>query len=86
VSMIHALRIIDSSDLLLNFVALPIRAYLMRRKDTVRCIVSSLTASKDSELHVELRRGGSLEYGVDEDDEGGRALLSDFSRASSFFP
>lgn len=46
--MIRALRVLDSSDLLLNFVAAPVRAYLMGRKDTVRCVVSSLTQSKDS--------------------------------------
>ena len=69
VSMIRALRVLDSSDLLLNYVAAPIREYLMRRKDTVRCIVSSLTAKGDELLHGELRKGGSLEYGVDEDDE-----------------
>lgn len=66
---IRALRVLDPSDLLLNYVAAPIRATLRNRKDTVRSIVSSLTESKDSELHGELRRGGSLEYGVDEDDE-----------------
>eukprot|EP01038_Epipyxis_sp_PR26KG_P010296 gene10296-13841_t len=71
VSMIKALRVIDSSDLLLNYVAEPIRIYLKSRKDTIRCVVSSLTEGKESELHTELRRGGSLEYGVDEDDEEG---------------
>lgn len=69
VLMIRSLRVLDSSDLLLNFVAAPVRAYLMHRKDTVRSIVSSLTEGKDSELHGELRKGGSLEYGADEDDE-----------------
>ena len=34
-----------------------------------RCIVSSLTEKSDDLLHGELRKGGSLEYGVDEDDE-----------------
>jgi anaphase-promoting complex subunit 2 len=43
VSMIRALRVLDPSDLLLNYVAAPVRKYLMSRKDTVRCIVSSLT-------------------------------------------
>jgi anaphase-promoting complex subunit 2 len=69
VLMIRSLRVLDPSDLLLNFVAAPVRAYLMLRKDTVRSIVSSLTEGKDSELHGELRKGGSLEYGADEDDE-----------------
>ena len=71
VLMIRALRVLDPSDLLLNFVATPVRGYLMDRKDTVRSIVSSLTEGKDNELHGELRRGGSLEYGADEDDEDG---------------
>jgi anaphase-promoting complex subunit 2 len=61
----------DSSDLLLNFVAAPVRLYLKGRKDTVRCVVSALTEGKGSELHGELRKGGSLEYGPDEDDEDG---------------
>jgi len=69
VSMIRALRVMDSSDLLLNYVAAPVRRYLTGRKDTVRCIVSALIEGKGSELHGELRKGGSLEYGPDEDDE-----------------
>ena len=69
VSMIRALRVMDSSDLLLNYVAAPVRAYLVGRKDTVRCVVSALTEGKGSELHGELKRGGSLEYGADDDDE-----------------
>ena len=69
VSMIRSLRVLDPSDILLNFVAAPVRDYLKKRKDTIRSIVSSLTEGQDSELHVELRKGGSLEYGADEDDE-----------------
>ena len=69
--MIRTLRVLDSSDLLLNYVAAPVRTYLMSRKDTVRSIVSSLTEGKHSELHGELRKGGPLEYGADEDDEDG---------------
>lgn len=69
VSMIKALRILDSSDLVLNHVAAPVRKYLIGRKDTVRCIVASLTESKSSDLHTELKSGGLLEYAADEDDE-----------------
>jgi len=43
VSMIKALRVLDASDFLLNFVAAPVRGYLLSRKDAVRCIVASLT-------------------------------------------
>eukprot|EP00605_Chrysophyceae_sp_TOSAG23-4_P002667 GSChrysophyteH1.ASY1.ANO1.2943.1 assembled CDS len=69
INMIRALRVIDSSDLLLNYVGSPIRKYLRRRKDTVRCVVSTLLQGRSSELHSELRKGSSLEYGPDEDDE-----------------
>eukprot|EP01041_Mallomonas_annulata_P004911 gene4911-9792_t len=71
ISTIRALRIIDPSDLLLAYVATPVRKYLMSRKDTVRCIVSSLTAGGSSDLHIELRKGGNLECVADEDDEEG---------------
>ena len=66
--MIKSLRILDKSNLLLDHVAKPIRKYLISRKDTIRCIVSSLTEKKD-DLHNVLRDGGSLEYGMDSDDE-----------------
>jgi anaphase-promoting complex subunit 2 len=69
VSMIKALRVLDPSDFLLNFVAAPVRKYLFTRKDAVRCIVASLTEGKESELHGELKQGGSLAYAADEDDE-----------------
>jgi anaphase-promoting complex subunit 2 len=39
----QALRVLDPSDVLLEAVAKPVRAYLQARKDTVRCIVTSLT-------------------------------------------
>ena len=72
--LIRTLRILDPSDVFLNYSADPVQKYLLRRKDTVRCIVASLTDtsdSSDSELHAELRKGGSLEYGADSDDEDG---------------
>jgi hypothetical protein len=73
VKMIRCFRILDPSNLLLNYVAKPIRQYLVGRKDTIRCIVSSLTEGDDDNLHSELRAGGSLEYGAgndsDDDDE-----------------
>lgn len=73
VSMIKTLRIVDGSDLLLNYVTMPVRAYLLTRQDTVRCVVQALHEGKGSDLHGELRRGRSLEYGPDEDDEDGGA-------------
>lgn len=71
VSMISALRVVDPSDALLHYVAWPVRKYLQERKDTIRSIISSLTESKDSDLHSALRNGISLAYGIDEDDEEG---------------
>jgi hypothetical protein len=64
VSMIKSLRFIDSSDVLLNYVSIPVRTYLKQRKDTIRCIISSLTESKDSDLYDELKQGSSLIYGM----------------------
>jgi anaphase-promoting complex subunit 2 len=69
VSMIKALRLLDPSDTLLSYVAVPVRKYLLTRKDAVRCIVASLTEGKESELHGELKQGGNLAYAADEDDE-----------------
>ncbi len=69
INMIRALRVIDASDLLLSFVGAPVREYLRRRKDTVRCVVSTLLQGRSSELHSEMRKGTSLEYAPDEDDE-----------------
>ena len=69
VSMIRVLRVIDNSDILLNYVAAPVRAYLLTRNDTVRSVVQTLRDESGGELKMELKKGGSLEYGPDEDDE-----------------
>ena len=71
VLLIRSLRHIDPSDMLLSYVADPIRSYLMKRKDTIRCIVTAMTEEgTDSTLKGELNSGGSsLEYQPDEDDE-----------------
>lgn len=73
VRMIKALRLLDPSDLLLDYVSGPVRVYLRGRKDAVRCIVESLTedcgSEGESDLQSELRTGGSLAYAADEDDE-----------------
>ena len=69
--MIRSLRLLDPSDLFLNFVTEPVRKYLLNRKDTIRKIITSLIDTNNSELHGELRKGGSLEYGANSDDEEG---------------
>lgn len=69
ISMIRTLKILDASDLILNFASKPVRQYLTGRTDTIRCIVSSLTEGKDI-LRSELKAGGSLEFCLDPDDDG----------------
>jgi len=46
---------------LLETVAGPVRLYLQGRKDTVRCIVASLTDETSGDLYEELRRQASFE-------------------------
>lgn len=55
VSTIRTLRFLDPSGVVLDCVSAPIRAYLRRRPDTVRCIVSGMTG--DGDLYEELQRG-----------------------------
>lgn len=46
---------------MLETVAGPVRLYLQGRKDTVRCIVASLTDESSGDLYEELRRQASGE-------------------------
>lgn len=69
VAMIRSFRVLDPSNILLNYCATPVRKYMVRRKDTIRCIVSALIEGSE-DLKKELRVGGSLEFGMDADDEG----------------
>lgn len=55
VSTIRTLRFLDPSGVVLACVSGPIRTYLRRRPDTVRCIVSGMTG--DGDLYEELQRG-----------------------------
>jgi anaphase-promoting complex subunit 2 len=83
--LIKILRFIDnnqSSDILLYYITKPIRKYLLTRHDTIKCIITSIINSSnsnsnkgdemnsiESNLYLELKHGGSLEYSPDEDDE-----------------
>ena len=73
INTIKVLREIDPSDRLLHVVAEPVRSYLRRRHNTVRCIITSLTdAEVGGELYEELRRQDArpLEHSTsDSDDE-----------------
>lgn len=53
-----------SQDVLLETVAGPVRLYLQGRKDTVRCIVASLTDETSGDLYDELRRQASRHVGA----------------------
>ena len=45
-----ALQLVDPSGVVLEKVCGPVREYLYKREDTVRCIVTSLTNGSDNEL------------------------------------
>lgn len=55
VNMIRTLRFLDPTGVILENVSDPVRDYLRRRPDTVRCIVSEMTG--DGDLYRELERG-----------------------------
>ncbi|CAN8077142.1 unnamed protein product [Agarophyton chilense] len=65
VNCIKMLRFLDPSGVMLENVSEPIREYLRKRPDTVRCIVSGMTGN--GELYEELQRGRSKR---DRDSEG----------------
>ena len=75
ISTIKVLRIVDSTDVLLDEVSKPIQAYLRNRKDTVRCICTGLTDEESGgDLYEELRRQGAkpldqVGYGSDSDSD-----------------
>ena len=48
VGCIKALREVDPAGILLNAVGGPIKAYLRSRRDTIRCILASLTDDHDA--------------------------------------
>jgi anaphase-promoting complex subunit 2 len=75
ITMIRSLRLLDSSNLLLNHVTLSIRLYLMNRSDTIRCIISLLTEKKN-EFQKEFHDGGLLDYGLDSDDESAAVITA----------
>ncbi len=49
ISTIKALRLLDPTDLLLDYAAAPIRSYLKHRKDTIRCVVAGLMEGNQAE-------------------------------------
>ncbi|KAL3941333.1 MAG: hypothetical protein SGARI_000638, partial [Bacillariaceae sp.] len=73
INVIKVFRELDPSDQLLPEVAGPVRSYLRKRQNTVRCIITSLTDSEmGGDLYEELRRQDARpleEVQVDSDDD-----------------
>ncbi|RMX67361.1 hypothetical protein DD238_000810 [Peronospora effusa] len=71
VSTIKAFRLLDPKGVLLEALSGPVKEYLRKRKDTVRCIVQSLTDEHNGDLFEELRRDNMrvIQYGDDSDDD-----------------
>ncbi|GAM26437.1 hypothetical protein SAMD00019534_096120 [Acytostelium subglobosum LB1] len=62
ISTIQAMKIIDPTCFVMDQVAQPIKNYLAKRDDTIRCIVSSFT-DENSEMYQEFSRG------IDQDED-----------------
>eukprot|EP00743_Colponemidia_sp_Colp-15_P007167 GILK01007736.1.p1 GENE.GILK01007736.1~~GILK01007736.1.p1 ORF type:complete len:769 (+),score=156.85 GILK01007736.1:51-2357(+) len=81
VSTIRVLRNLDPKGILLESVSEPVKDYLRKRKDTIRCIVTSLTDDSNSELFGELGAGSpstaehddKADLSDDSEDEGDNA-------------
>jgi anaphase-promoting complex subunit 2 len=73
--------VLDPAGVLLEAVAEPVKEYLRIRKDTVRCIVTSLTSDTNSELFEELDRSDLRELtGNTGDDSEEEAEAGDCAR------
>lgn len=68
VKTIRVLRFLDPSGVLLDAVSNPVRDYLRRRPDTVRCIVSGMIG--DSDLYEELQREQSSAHSSEVNQDG----------------
>jgi len=60
IAAIRALRVLDSSGVVLELVTEDVRKYLKTREDTVRCIVQSLIDDSATELTEELQKTEGL--------------------------
>ncbi|KAG6595925.1 Anaphase-promoting complex subunit 2 [Phytophthora cinnamomi] len=71
VSTIKAFRLLDPKGVLLEALSGPVKEYLRKRKDTVRCIVQSLTDEHNGDLFEELRRDNMriIQHDDDSDDD-----------------
>lgn len=60
VAAIKAIRYLDNSRVILETVTAPIKEYLRKRTDTVRCVVTSLTEEGPTDLSEELAKGDAI--------------------------
>uniref|UniRef100_K3X5T3 Anaphase-promoting complex subunit 2 n=1 Tax=Globisporangium ultimum (strain ATCC 200006 / CBS 805.95 / DAOM BR144) TaxID=431595 RepID=K3X5T3_GLOUD len=77
VSTIKAFHILDPKGVLLEALSEPVKEYLRKRKDTVRCIVSSLTDDQNGDLFEELRRNNMRLIQQDDDSDDDEDISSD---------
>ncbi|OQS07323.1 anaphase-promoting complex subunit [Thraustotheca clavata] len=66
---IKTFRILDDGGILLEGVSDVINEYLKKRKDTVRCIVASLTDDEHGDLFEELERDGLIDTTAESEDD-----------------
>ncbi|XP_073846861.1 anaphase promoting complex subunit morula [Musca autumnalis] len=66
VAAIKAIRYLDNSGVILETVTAPIKEYLRKRSDTVRCVVTSLTETESgpTDLSEELAKGDAVKDGT----------------------
>lgn len=64
INMLKVLQILDPQGIIFEQITAPIKNYLLRRNDTLRCIISHLTedVSNYSELSREVVKIPSREY------------------------
>ncbi|KAL4426176.1 hypothetical protein ABPG77_007458 [Micractinium sp. CCAP 211/92] len=90
VSAIKALAHIDPAGAILGAVGGPIRAYLRQRRDTIRCVVTMLTADEEdaaaASLHAELGNAEAAPEDCDSDFEGGEADVAAIREAERWEP
>ena len=69
IGTIKSLLVLDSTGTVLEVVAEPIREYLRKRSDTVRCIINKLFDADNESLAEELKRTEPISLSPDDEDE-----------------
>lgn len=69
ISAIRSLKVLDPTGVIVERVCQPIKDYLRKREDSVRCIVANLVDGGGNELAEELASRGSVLMDLNEDSE-----------------